>query len=105
MSDAMNILFKLALTIIFVVITNAIIPYLKSKIEDVRWARLIDMVQVAVEAAEQTIHDKGEIKKEDVLDFVTSWLCANDMDHVTEAEIDRLIEHAVYVMNERKGKS
>lgn len=104
MNDAMNILFKLALTIIFVVITNAIIPYLKSKIDDVRWTRLIDIVQVAVEAAEQTIHEPGPIKKEDVTMFLVNWLSANEI-QVSEAEIDRLIEHAVYVMNERKGKS
>lgn len=104
MNDAMNILFKLALTIIFVVITNAIIPYLKSKIDDARWAKLIDIVQVAVEAAEQTIHEPGPIKKESVMMFLVNWLSANEI-QVSNEEIDRLVEHAVYVMNERKGKS
>jgi LL-H family phage holin len=104
MNDAMNILFKLALTIIFVVITNAIIPYLKSKIDDARWAKLIDIVQVAVEAAEQTIHEPGPIKKESVMMFLVNWLSANEI-QVSNEEIDRLVEHAVYVMNERKSKS
>ena len=104
MSETVGILFKIVLTIIFVVITNGIIPYLKSEIEDARWAKLIDIVQVAVEAAEQTIHEPGPIKKEDVTKFLTNWLSDNEI-KVSEAEIDKLIEHAVYTMNERKNKT
>ena len=74
MNDVISIIFKIAIAATFAVITKYLIPYIKSKYDDVRWNRLIDMVQVAVEATEQTIHEKGEVKKEDVVIFVTNWL-------------------------------
>lgn len=103
MTDIPDILIKIAFLAILSIISNAIIPYLKAKYDTVRWTKLINMVQVAVEAAEQTIKGEGQgkIKKEDVRMFITTWFNTNDI-FVSESEIDRLIEAAVYKMNSRK---
>ena len=103
MTDIPDILIKIAFLVVLSIISNAIIPYLKAKYDTVRWTKLINMVQAAVEAAEQTIkgEGQGQVKKDDVLLFVTNWLNTNDIS-VSEREVDRLIEAAVYKMNEKK---
>lgn len=103
MSETANIIVKIVLAILFAIITKYLIPYLKTLKDDARWTRLIDMVQTAVEAAEQSIHEKGAIKKEAVTKFVTDWLNSQSI-KVTSEEIDKLIEAAVYKMNNPNSK-
>lgn len=98
MNDVTSIIVKIAVAVLLALVTKYLIPYFKTLRDDARWNRLINIVQVAVEAAEQMIHDKGEIKKEDVVKFVTEWLNAQNIS-VSAEEIDRLIEAAVYKMN------
>lgn len=102
MNDITSILLKIVVGLVLVLATKYIIPYLKTKRDDVRWNKLIDMVQVAVEAAEQQIKDKGSVKKEEVTKFVSNWLNTYDI-NVTPEEIDKLIEAAVYKMNNPAG--
>lgn len=103
MNDVADILLKIAVTIILAILTKYVIPIFRTFYEDARWQKLINMVQAAVEAAEQTIRGEGQgqIKKEDVRMFITTWLNTNDIS-VSESEIDRLIEAAVYKMNAKK---
>lgn len=98
MNEITSIVVKILVAVLLGLITKFLIPYLKTLRDDARWNRLIDIVQVAVEAAEQMIHDKGSIKKEDVTKFVTEWLNSQNI-NVSSEEIDRLIEAAVYKMN------
>lgn len=103
MNEVASLLLKVLIAVIFALITRYLIPYLKTLRDDARWSRLIDMVKVAVEAAEQTIHEDGTVKKEEVTKFVTEWLKSYGI-NVTPEEIDKLIESAVYAMNLEKKK-
>lgn len=104
MNEITSIIIKIVIGVLLALITRYLIPYLKTLKDGARWNRLIDMVQTAVEAAEQSIHDKGSIKKEDVTNFITNWLKESGVD-VSAEEIDKLIESAVYKMNKRKQKT
>lgn len=103
--DIADILLKIVIGISFALITKYLIPYLKTLRDDARWKRLIDMVQTAVEAAEQTMKDpkSGPEKKKAVLEFVSEWLTKQGID-VTPEELDKLVEAAVKTMKDKEGK-
>lgn len=88
------------ITVIGVILTKNVIPYIKTLIKTSEYADIYDIVEVAVKAAEQkcTAPKQGKAKKADVLTFVSRWL-DNKGIHITEDELDRLIEAAVYSMN------
>ena len=104
-NEVTDIVVKIVVGLCFAIITKFVIPYLKTLREDARWKRLIDIVQTAVEAAEQTIKKPGSgaEKKQEVLMFVSDWLKKQGIE-VTDAELDNLIESAVKKMNDRKAK-
>lgn len=103
MNESTEIMLKIVVGICFALITKYLIPYLKTLRDDARWKRLIDMVQTAVEAAEQTMKDpkSGPEKKKAVIKFVSDWLNKQGIS-VTEEELDKLIEAAVKTMNDNK---
>lgn len=89
-----NIL-KIVVAVATVFISAYVIPLLKEKLNDSKYNRLLEMVEIAVRAAEQTIHSEGSIKKDQVTQFVTQWM----LDHgiaITQEQLDQLIECAVY---------
>ena len=93
-----NIL-KLVISVAAALISAYIIPLLKEKLADIKYQRLLEMVEIAVRAAEQTIGaGKGNIKKDEVIAFVTSWMVAHGI-LITEEQLNQLIEAAVYSMN------
>lgn len=100
-----DILLELVIAVCIALTTNYLIPYLKTLREDARWNKLIDMVQTAVEAAEQTMTHPGSgaNKKRAVIEFVSSWLGRQGIE-VTSEELDKLIEAAVKKMNDAKSK-
>ena len=102
-NEITNILIKIVVGVCFALTTRYLIPYLKTLREDARWQRLINMVQTAVEAAEQTMKDPGSgaEKKKAVMQFVSDWLKKQGIDVTTE-ELDKLVEAAVKVMNDNK---
>ena len=73
------------------------IPLLKENLNDAKYQRLAEMVDIAVRAAEQTIKGSGQgaLKKDEVLKFVGLWMEAHGID-VSEEQLDQLIECAVY---------
>lgn len=94
--------------IIFVIcmstlIIRYLVPYLKAQIQDTKYAEMLDIVEKAVKAAEQTIRESGQgkAKKAEVISFVSNWLADNNIS-ITEDQLDRLIEAAVYAMNKEK---
>ena len=95
-----NIL-KVVIAVCSALITVYLIPYIKTLKEDKRYASLVEMVEVAVRAAEQTFKEPGEgkMKKAEVLTFVTDWLNKQGI-AVSDDELDRLIECAVYQMHQ-----
>ena len=103
MKDTTEIIVKIIFSIVLILISTYLIPYLKTLRDDVRWQKLINMVEAAVNAAEQTIKEpgSGKEKKEMVVKFVTKWMVEQGIS-VTEDEVDALIEAAVKKMNEKR---
>ena len=52
---------------------------------------------------EQTIRESGQgkAKKAQVIAFVSAWLAEHDM-YITEEQLDKLIEAAVFTMNKEQ---
>lgn len=99
MSDITFMLLKIVVTVCAALVTAYVVPYLRTLRSDKRYSALIDMVRVAVLAAEQTITGSGQgaVKKEQVLDFVRAWMQKQGID-ITYDQLSQLIEAAVYDM-------
>lgn len=82
-------------TLIAVVVTVLIIPYIRSKTTAAEQAELNGWVAIAVTAAEQIYagSGRGAEKKE----YVLAWLNARGIT-VDEAKLDAMIEAAVYAL-------
>lgn len=97
MNDLTFNILKIAVTLSTIFISAYLIPLLKEKLNDSKYNRLLEMVEIAVRAAEQTIHAEGAIKKDQVTQFVTQWM----LDHgiaITQDQLDQLIEACVFNM-------
>lgn len=97
MKDVALVILEAVLSIMVILISRYVIPYIKTMTESEKYAGLMEIVIVAVKAAEQTIRESGQgkAKKAQVLAFVSHWLEENGI-HISEDELDRLIESAVY---------
>lgn len=93
----------LFIMVVSAVITYHVVPYLKELVENTRYEKILDTVERAVEAYEQTIKESGQgkVKKAQVLAFVSSWLAEKNI-HISEQQLDILIEAAVFAMNKDK---
>ena len=101
-----EVLFDLLMGVVIVLsvlITKHLIPFLRQSVNDTEYEQLLVIIAVAVRAAEQTIKESGQgkAKKAEVVAFVSAWLADRNI-HITEAQLDKLIEAAVYVMNKEK---
>lgn len=96
MDEVMLVILEAVVSIIVILISRYAIPYIKALTASEKYAGLMDIVIVAVKAAEQTIKEsgKGKAKKAQVVAFVSHWLEENGI-HISEDELDRLIESAV----------
>ncbi len=103
MSDMLWDIIKIVLSALLAIITLYLIPYLKSQVKNKQLEEVLTIVEAAVQAAEQTLQD-GMVKKHDVMTFVTKCLQEKGI-YVSEEELDRLVESAVYAMNLAKGQS
>jgi len=92
MIDLTNII-SAVITLIIAVITTFLIPYLKSKVDEMKFENIKTWVKVAVEAAEMiyTGTGRGEEKKAYVMQYLNSKGYTID----TES-INNLIESAVH---------
>ena len=91
MIDLTNII-SAVITLIVAVITTFLIPYLKSKVDEMKFENIKTWVKVAVEAAEMiyTGTGRGEEKKAYVLNYL------NNKGYTIDTEsINNLIESAV----------
>lgn len=103
MNDIAFMILKIVVSVCAALVTIYAVPYLKTLRSDARYAAMIDMIRVAVEAAEQTITGSGQgaVKKEQVIEFVRDWLSKQGID-IEYAQLDALIESAVFAMKEAK---
>lgn len=94
-----NIL-KIVVSVVAALVSAFVIPLLKEKLADIKYQRLLEMVEIAVRAAEQTIKGSGHgaIKKDEVINYVTNWMLSHGI-YITDEQLDQLIEAAVYAMN------
>lgn len=67
---------------------------LKEKIGEERWEALMNIARSVVKAMEQMYgSEQGQLKKEEAMRYLTQYL------HLSEEEADKLIEAAVYELN------
>ncbi len=101
MNDITFNILKIIFSICIALVTAYLIPYIKSMSEDARYKNLVDMVGVAVRAAEQTFKESGQgaAKKEEVMTFVSDWMTAHGI-QISSYQLDQLIEAAVYAMKQ-----
>lgn len=101
MDNVTMMILKLVISVCAALITAYAVPYLRTLKNDARYERMLDMVALAVRAAEQTITGSGQgaVKKAEVIKFVSEWLYGKGI-NITEDELDQLIEAAVYSMKQ-----
>ena len=105
MNDVTFNILKIVVSVVFAIVSAFVIPLLKEKLQDMRYTRLLEIVEVGVRAAEQTIKGSGQgaLKKDEVINFVTAWMLSHGI-MITEDQLDQLIEAAVYAMNNKEEK-
>ena len=103
MNDITFDILKVVISICAALVTVYVIPYLKTLKEDRRYAQILDMVDVAVRAAEQTIKGsgKGMEKKKEVENIIYAWLMEKGIE-ITPEQINQLIECAVYQLKQEQ---
>ena len=101
MNDFMLMLAKIVISVCAALITAYAVPYIKTLKEDARYASVLEMIEIAVRAAEQVIKGEGQgaLKKSEVVKFVSEWLASKGIE-IREDQIDQLIEAAVYEMKQ-----
>ena len=101
MDDMTMMLIKIIISVCVALITAYAVPYLKTLKNDARYERMLDMVALAVRAAEQTITGSGQgaMKKEQVIEFVSDWMQKQGIS-ITKDQLSQLIEAAVYSMKQ-----
>lgn len=94
-------LLKITISVCIAVVTYYIVPLIKEKIQDAKYRKLLNVIKVAVDAAEQTIKEPGmgKVKKEQVVEFVYTWAISHKIE-ITAEQLDNLIEHFVYEINQ-----
>ena len=97
MNDLTFNILKIVIAVATVFVSAYVIPLLREKLHDSKYQRLLEMVEIAVRAAEQTIKGskQGPYKKDEVVKFVTDWMIAHGIS-ITQDQLDQLIECAVY---------
>ena len=99
MHEIMIDVLMIVVSILSALVSAYLIPLIKAKTNSEKYADLMDIIVVAVKAAEQTINGSGQgkAKKAEVVAFVSHWLAEKNI-RISEAELDKLIECAVYAM-------
>lgn len=97
MTDLSFKILEVVVSVATALISVYVIPLLREKLKDAKYQDLVEIVDVAVRAAEQTIKGEkmGAVKKDEVIDFVTWWAAVHGV-NITDEQLDRLIECVVY---------
>jgi len=99
MNEITYMVLRVVVCVCATLITVYVIPYIKTLKEDARYKSMIDLIAVAVRAAEQTITGSGQgaLKKEKVMSFVRDWLNSQGI-QITDTQLSELVEAAVFSM-------
>lgn len=105
MNDLTFNILKIVVSVVTALVAYYAIPYIKRRIESDKYNELLEMINVAVQAAEQSVKGKGmgALKKENVTTFIKSWLAQVGLD-ITDEQLSQLIEAAVFELNKEKNK-
>lgn len=103
MSEVTFAILKIVISVCAALVTAYVLPYIKTLREDTRYAGMLDMIGLAVKAAEQqiTASGQGAAKKARVLEFMREWLGDKGID-VSYDQLSELIEAAVFEMRQEK---
>ena len=101
MNDILFELLKATVIVVTIIISRYLVPYLKMKIEASKYVDIVNWVEKAVRAVEQTTKEtgKGEEKKEKVINFIMDYAANNNID-ISYDQVDALIEAAVKSMKD-----
>lgn len=106
MNDITFEILKLAVTVIMILITRYVIPWLqmklKNEVDEATWVQVMRLVR-SIEQ-DSRIYDTGADKKEAVTRCLKSWAKKNKIE-LSDTQIENLIESAVFVMNNEKNKA
>lgn len=99
MNNAIYQILTLVISILGLVLTYFVVPWMQSKVSNEKMTLIKMWVQVAVAAAEQLFKTPGmgAEKKKHVIEFLKSKGIT-----ITDQELDALIEAAVYEINKSK---
>lgn len=90
--EFLNVVIKVVVTIISVVITSVVIPWIKSKIESTKYNDFLSLVHKCVEAANQLYTpEEWATKKQYVLDIAENY-CIEHGVNITAEELNAIIE-------------
>lgn len=92
----MEIAFKIIISVVAIILTYFIIPFIKGKIDELKDDKLKQIIYDAVWAAQQTLID-NEQKKNYVFGIASDWLKQHNIE-ISAVELDMLIESAVLSM-------
>lgn len=97
MNEITFTILKIAITVCSVLVTYYLIPYIKTLTKKSEYAEIFQMIEDAVNAAEQTIKESGQgkAKKAQVIAYATAWLNERGI-KITEEQLSTLIEAAVF---------
>lgn len=96
MNEIIFEILKCVVIVAIILITRYAIPLLRSKIEQSKYAELVEWVKEAVRWAEQTM-EGGAFKKEQVVAFLTTLAFEKGI-NISQEQLDVLIEAAVKAM-------
>lgn len=103
MNDASFILLKIVISICAALFTAYVVPYISMLKNDKRYASAVEMVEIAVRAAEQTIKGSGQgtLKKSEVVAVLSRWMDEHGI-YIDQEQLDQLIECAVYQLKQEQ---
>ncbi len=104
MNDITFAILKITISVVAALLSYQLIPLIKAKIEAIKNKELREIIKEAVRAAEQTLNAPGQgiAKKAEVVAFTSHWLTEHGIS-ITEDQLDKLIEAAVFSMNNKEG--
>lgn len=94
MDEVTFMILRCVVSVAVALITAFLIPYIKARTSAETQSRVSEVVEVAVQAAEQTIQG-GAVKKAEVMDYVMRWLALRGI-KMDRDDLDKLIEAVVY---------
>lgn len=102
MSDIMLDLIKAVIVVSIIIVVRYFVPWIKEKIEASQYAWIAEWAATAVSAIQQTDWNKtGPERKAKVVELLKALLIKKNI-AISDAELDAMIEAAVWAMKQAK---